>query len=301
MRTAKKLLEVGALALVAGLLVPATADAAGPAVAAAAAAGKDTSNRSCIEAYERVQTLRDQGALGDARAAAIACSADSCPKVLAKECATWLDQIAQSQPTVVLGATAPDGKDLTNVRVTVDGKSLATELGARALPIDPGAHKLRFESDEHGAIELDVVVREGEKNRRIVAAFMPKPEATPPRDPTAPSRSDEGLPLGFWIVGGLGVAGVGVGATFEVLGLLQAGELDACKPSCDRSEVDAMSMKLLVGDIAVGAGATALVGALIIALTDSDAGRDPEPDAEAATVSFAPAIGPGFLGVVGAF
>jgi hypothetical protein len=297
MRTAQGLFEVAALALVASALAPATADAAGPTGAAAAASGKDTSNRSCIEAYERVQTLREQGALGEARAAAIACSADTCPKVLAKECATWLDQIAQSQPTVVLGATAPDGKDLTNVRVTVDGKSLASELGARALPIDPGAHKLRFESDEHGAIDLDVVVREGEKNRRIVAAFMPKPEATSPRASTAPSRSEEGLPLGFWIVGGLGVAGVGVGATFEVLGLLQASELDACKPSCDRGEVDAMAMKLLVGDVAVGAGATALVGALIIALTDSD----PEPDAEATTVSVAPAIGPGFLGVVGAF
>jgi len=301
MRIAKGLVDVGVLALVAFLFVPATAYAAGPTGAAYAASGKDTSNKSCIEAYERVQTLREQGALGDARAAAIACSADTCPKVLAKECATWLDQIAQSQPTVVLGATAPDGKDLTNVRVSVDGKPLASELGARALAIDPGAHKLRFESDEHGAIHLDVVVREGEKNRRIVAAFMPKREATPTPVANVPSPSDEGLPLGFWIVGGLGVAGVGVGATFEALGLLQAGELEACKPSCDRGEVDAMSMKLLVGDIAVGAGTTALVGALIIALTDSDPGRDSEPDAEASTVSVAPAIGPGFLGVVGAF
>jgi hypothetical protein len=301
MRTATWARKASVLVFAAGMCMQAGASAAGTPGGGAPPVAKDGSSKACIEAYERVQTLREQGALGDARAAAIACSADACPKVLAKECATWLDQLTLSQPTVVLGATAPDGKDLTRVRVTVDGKPLATELGARALPVDPGAHKLRFESDEHGAIDLDVVVREGEKNRRIVAAFTAKATVAPSPGPSSSvaSNSDEGLPVGFWVLGGVGLAGVAAGATFEVLGLLQASELDACKPRCAREDADAMATKFVVGDVSIGAGVAALVGAVVVALTDSD--DEPQPSPEAARVHLVPALGPGFLGVVGTF
>ncbi len=234
----------------------------GPGVAQAQAKGD---NAVCIEAYEQVQALREQGQLIEAREKAVLCAAQTCPKVLAGECAGWLTQVTESTPSVVLAATDAQGNDLVDVRVTVDGKVVTEQLGARAVPLNPGTHKFLFESKPHGTSEVSVVLREGEKARKISVSLKPVVAGTAPQ-PSAP-ESERPVPISFWLVGGVGAAAVGGGVVFESLGLVKAGELEDCKPACAKADVDEMSRNFLIGDVAVGVGALGLGAALLVYLT----------------------------------
>ena len=262
------LVPVASLALLCSLAALPVTGAAPKAPTSAADAGPDAAAEAsppneCIEAYEQVQALREQGALQGARQKAIVCARDACPKVLASECAQWLDQIAQSLPSVVIGAQSPDGKDLVQVRVQLDGKPFAEQIGARAQPVDPGSHAFRFESAEFGAVELKVVIREGEKNRRIVATFEKKPVPVPAA-PTAVAETSNAGPIIGWTLGGVGLAAVGVGIAFEALGLSKASDLETCKPGCPSEETAAMSRNFVIGDVALIAGAVALAAGVVV-------------------------------------
>lgn len=233
--------------------------------------------QQCIAAYEATQSLRESGKLVEAREQAIVCARSECPKALNSECIVWVGEIEKSTPTVVFTAKAPDGKDITTVKVTVDGKLVSEELGARAVPLDPGKRSFRFDSADHGSKELEIVLREGEKNRSVAVSFdapsvaaAPAPTPTPgqPAPPPAPSS---GPPTAFWVLGGAGVAAVAVGAVFEIMGLSQKSDLEACKPRCSPDDADAMTRNFVIGDIALVSGGVALGAALVVLLTDDDA------------------------------
>lgn len=231
--------------------------------------------QQCIAAYEATQSLREAGKLVEAREQAIVCARSECPKALNSECIVWVGEIEKSTPTVVFTAKAPDGKDITTVKVTVDGKLVSEELGARAVPLDPGKRTFRFDSADHGSKELEIVLREGEKNRTVAVSFdapsvastpQPTPAPAPPPQP-APSS---GPPTAFWVLGGAGVAAVAVGAVFEIMGLSQKSDLEACKPRCSPDDADAMTRNFVIGDIALVSGGVALGAALVVLLTDDD-------------------------------
>jgi hypothetical protein len=284
-------LPVAGLALLCSLAALPATGAAAKASTPAADAGADaavepSAPNECISAYEQVQALREQGALLDARQRAIVCARDNCPKVLASECAQWLDQIAQSLPSVVLGAQSPDGKDLVDVRVQVDGKPFAEQIGARAQPSDPGAHLFRFESAEYGVVELKVMIREGEKNRRIVATFEKKPE---PTGPTAPSERLSAGPIVGWTLGGVGLAAIGVGVVFEVLGLSKASELEPCKPACPSEDTATMSRNFVIGDVALVAGAVAMAAGIVVLITSYSSEQPDEPAKTSLELQIVPA------------
>jgi hypothetical protein len=299
MKRSLVLLPVAALALLCSLAaLPATGAAPKapppPTDAGADAAAEAPPPNECIEAYEQVQALREQGSLLDARQKVIVCARDACPKVLAAECAQWLDQISQSLPSVVIGAQSPDGKDLIQVRVLLDGKPFAEQIGARAQSVDPGSHLFRFESAEHGAVELKVVIREGEKNRRIVATFEKKPE---PAGPAAPSQGSNAGPIVGWTLGGVGLAGMAVGIVFEALGLSKAGELDSCKPACPTDETAIMSRNFVIGDVTLIAGAVALAAGVVVLIATYPSEQPAEPPTTRAALMVMP-TDHGALGVV---
>jgi hypothetical protein len=162
------------------------------------------------------------------------------------------------------------------VKVTVDGKLVTEELGARAVPLDPGKRSFRFDSADHGSKELEVVLREGEKNRTVAVSFEPAKAAVAPA-PVAPTPSrsqppsSDGPPTAFWVLGGAGVAAVAVGAVFEIMGLSKKSDLEECKPRCSASDADAMTRNFVIGDIALVSGGVALGAALVVLLTDDDA------------------------------
>jgi hypothetical protein len=87
------------------------------------------------------------------------------------ECAKHLQEVNAAIPTIVFEAKDPAGNDLVDVKVSVDGKLLVERLDGTAIPLDPGPHKFTFASPSFGSVDKQLVLREGQKDRREQVAF----------------------------------------------------------------------------------------------------------------------------------
>jgi hypothetical protein len=208
----------------------------------------------CITAYEQAQTLRKDGKFITAREQAMVCARDACPAILVKDCTRWIGELEASTGSVVCEAKTTNGKSVSDVRVTVDGRELTTRLDGRSLPIDPGKHTFHFERAGE-TFDETVLVREGEKNRRITATF-------PERAGDAP-----GLPTGFWVFGGISIVALGTATFFALDGMAKKDDLEACRPRCAPNDVDAMSASFTVADVALGAGVVAVAATIYLLLS----------------------------------
>ncbi|MGZ3420988.1 MAG: hypothetical protein ACXVEE_24150, partial [Polyangiales bacterium] len=120
---------------------------------------------ACFNAAVDGQKQRDAGKLLAARAQLIACAKSSCPDEVQKDCARWLGEVEATLPTVVFGARDGSGRDLLDVSVSVDGAPVGDTSQGKPVPLDPGAHKVKFERAGGISVEQVLVVRAGEKNR----------------------------------------------------------------------------------------------------------------------------------------
>jgi hypothetical protein len=187
-------------------------------VSFSAAAFADPTKQECAAANENAQDLRTAGKLGEARAALAVCTAASCPGPIREDCAHRLDDVVAAQPTVVFDAKSASGQDLTAVRVTMDDTPFLQSLDGVARPIDPGRHHFVFEASGFHRNAAMVLVREGERDRRI--RLILKPEAVPGQQPETtsapffdpPTRRTVGL-----ATGAVGVAGVALGVVFALI------------------------------------------------------------------------------------
>lgn len=298
MRSADAFGEVGRVAI--AVLVGATALlCASPAWAVKKAA--------CIAAHEEGQKLRTAAKLGAARDKFKICGDPSCPDIVRADCVTWTAETTKLQPSVLIVATGRDGKEILDVKVSLDGKEIATSLDGRAIPVDPGAHKLTFRIAGEPERTADVVLKEGDRDRKVEitwgAAAPPKPPpVAPPEEPTKPPPTvpeepadggGGGIHPAAWILGGVGVVGGGLFATFAALGSSEYSSAETeCMPGCSDDVVDSIRTKYLVGDIslAVGVGAmSAAIVVLVVSLTSGDDAAGPE-----VTLRASPAIGGGF-------
>ncbi len=218
---------------------------------------------TCIQAYEQTQNLRRSGKLRDARTEAAKCAAESCPAVLARDCTKWLGEIDQSIPTVVFEVKSAAGDELTNVKVTVDGKPLVDKLDGKSVAIDVGQHVFRFEGGDGKSppVEQKAVVHEGEKNKKISVTLGSKTAATTP-----PAGGERPIPPMAFVFGGVGIVSLGVGTFFAVSGSSKESDLDACKPSCSADRVNSVSTSYAFADVLFTAGVVSLVAAAYIYL-----------------------------------
>ena len=106
-----------------------------------------SAKKACVDVHERAQELRQAGHLVAARDQLTTCSETPCPALIRTDCAQWLLEVDGIMPTIVLGARDAAGADLADVKVTCDGREIATRLDGRVVPIDPGEHVLHFEHD----------------------------------------------------------------------------------------------------------------------------------------------------------
>lgn len=206
----------------------------------------------CFDAAVDGQKHRDAGKLIAARERFIAC-AKGCPDEVMKDCANWLSDVDAALPTVVFGAHDGNGHDLLDVRVSVDGRAVGDTSQGKPVALDPGTHTVRFERDGAAPIERTLVVRAGEKNRNIVADFaqQQKKEAPP------------GIPTATWVLGGVGVVGLGVFGYFGATGLSEYRRF-GCDVGCAADDKRSVDTKFLIADVALVVGVSSLAAATIV-------------------------------------
>ena len=205
-------------------------------------------------------------------------------------------------PSVSFRAKNEAGKEIVDVRVLVDGTAVAESIEPRAIPMDPGKYKIRFERKDGTSTEDTIVVRPGEKNKIVEIAFeAPKPAIVTTAPPPAPVEAKGGgfrVPWIAWVGLGLGVAG-GVGtAVFAVLAKDDENRLRAtCAPSCSPSLRGDPDTKVALANVSLVVGAAGL--GLAIASTVFANTVFKEKPAIAAAI--APTSGGGTVVVAGAF
>ncbi|HRG96358.1 MAG TPA: hypothetical protein PLR99_08930 [Polyangiaceae bacterium] len=193
-----------------------------------------------------------------------------------------------------------------------DGTVLTEASLGAPFPVDPGSHTVEISAPGRAPLSLSRVVRDGEQATLqtpplaheaapppppLVAA---PPPSTSPTPAPAPAREPErGAGLGY-VVAGLGVAGLGVGALTGVLAMSKNSESKDLCPTEGRCASQAGvaandSAKTLgtVSTIAFIAGGVGVVAGVTLVLTSGSKSRP------SATLSVAPSLG-GLL-VRGAF
>jgi hypothetical protein len=141
------------------------------ALAAPPVRAADPTTADCLSSSENSLALRNQHKLREARAALLICAAPSCPADIRAECTRRVGEVNVAIPTIVFEAKDAAGNDLSAVRVSMDGQLLIERLEGTALSIDPGLHGFMFETPGQSPVVKQLVIREGEKDRRELVAF----------------------------------------------------------------------------------------------------------------------------------
>lgn len=266
--------------------------------------------KACVAAYEQSQVLRNESKLSEAKKQLLICARDVCPAALRTDCASWLSEVESNMPSVVIDVKDSGGKDLVAVKVSLDGKPVMTKLDGKSMAVDPGAHTFKYETDGYPTIEEQVIVKQGEKNRKISVTFKaagepkktdPKPDPNPPPvvvDPTKPSNRKTVA----YVLGGVGVVALGVGGFFYLSGKGAESDLRgkpcAATKTCPQSDVDDVKKKYLYGDVAMVTGVLSLGVGVVLYVT---APKNPEAAATARRFDVAPMPGGGFATYAGSF
>jgi len=126
---------------------------------------------TCATAAEQAQPLMRNHELRAAREQLLLCARQVCPAVVRADCGRWLDDVGRKIPTVVVTAIGGDGREVTAVRVLLDGKVVAEKIDGGELAADPGDHTLRCELADGSVAEERVTLREGERKHAVVVRF----------------------------------------------------------------------------------------------------------------------------------
>lgn len=238
------------------------------------ASAQDMSKKACIDSHERVQLLKNDRRFREAKAEARTCAQDSCPGVIKTECLTFLRQLEQDLPTVAVRVIDEAGQDRFDVEVYVDDVLLTSTLDGTSYEADPGRRTFRFVVPGRDPIVRQVVIRQGQKNQAVEirlgpAASMPetkpKPAHAPPRAAEPAKEGHEEALVWPFVLGGIGLAAVGVGAAFVGVSFRDTNDLEACAPTCADDVIDPVRRRMVIGDVLIGIGGAA-IGAAVIGL-----------------------------------
>jgi hypothetical protein len=250
--------------------------ALGATATAARAKGDETADAACNAAYTEVQQLRKAAKLRAARGKGLVCAQDVCSETVRTDCARWLDEIERVTPSILVDARDAAGNELGEVRVRAGGEIVAERLDGKQIVLDPGEYLFRFEHRGQ-ALERRVIVREAEKYRTLRVLFPSgdrgagaRPKAAAPLSPSQDAPSSGGgkpVPLGSYVLGGVGAAGLVTFGALSLSGYLSEKKLrDTCEPtdSCSQSDVDSIRTRYLIGDVALGVGVLSTAGAFAL-------------------------------------
>ncbi len=226
----------------------------------------------CVAASEKAQQLRNANKLIEARDQLAICGRSECPKLVTQDCTEWMKELIQALPSVVPGAKDRKNRDIVDVKVSIDGKVVTDTLDGKPIHLDPGVHAFKFETKGAPTIEEQVVIRVGEKNRILTVTF-----ATPDsggNDKEKDKDKDKGKggnqvesspPIAAYVVGGLGLAALGVALYLAIDADSDARSLrDTCAPRCDQGAVDDVKQQQVIAGVTAGIGGAALIAGVVM-------------------------------------
>jgi hypothetical protein len=220
----------------------------------------------CIVANETAGRLRNERKLTAAKEQFTTCAQATCPAMIRDDCTQALAELEKKTPSVVVRAKSSDGGDAVDVALSVDGTPISKRLDATPMALDPGVHTFKLEAAGVKPITRQLVVVEGEQARVLDFAFE-RDVATPPPEASGPKRPFPILPT---VVAGVAVLSFAGFATFALMGRSEFDSASAScgpkngGPGCSPSTVDSIKTKLLVGDIFLGVGVAAAIGATVL-------------------------------------
>jgi hypothetical protein len=271
-------------------------------VATSPAHGADET-KHCLAASDQGQQQRDDGKYHRARESFATCARNVCPAMVRRDCLKWLADLDQATPTLVFGARNEAGGDLVDVTVLVDGALLLSKLDGKPVAVDPGTHLLHFQTAGYPAVEQQVVVRAGEKERLLSIQFGTPPPLVPSTPPakTRAEGGDEEPRTSAWVFGGIAIVAFVSEAYFGISGLSDRSSLKsqpcAQDATCPASSVDSIRTKFTVADISLGVGlASAAISAYLFLAPASQT-----TPARGASVDVVPVPGGAAMSVGGRF
>jgi hypothetical protein len=206
---------------------------------------------ACYSAPVEGQTLQRAGKLLDARERFAACARNTCPREIVSDCTRWLGEVEAATPSVVVAAVDRQHRDAVDARVSIDGKP-AVGVTAFAIEVDPGHHTFVFRRDGSPDVAIDLLLRQGEKNREVAATFDSSAGSAPEAVPaTAVVRP---VPGSAWAAAAVGVLGLASFGAFGALGVGQRGS-DHCDTGCGPSQKNGVDSKFVAADVSLGVAA----------------------------------------------
>jgi hypothetical protein len=168
---------------------------------------------------------------------------------------------------------------VAGLEVKRDGIVTAQAVWGTAVPVDPGDHVV--EASAPGKKRWRSLVKVGPKADRVTLSIpaledepvvaQPAPSAAPARPSEAPQPSASGGKTIGFVVGGVGIAALGVGAFFGVRAITKSSEAkslcstDACTNEHAVSINGDAKSAARVADVVLGAGLVAVaVGAILV-------------------------------------
>jgi len=244
----------------------------------------------CMSSYEQGQVLRKQSRLLEALADFRECSQRECPALARADCVSWVREIEEVIPSIVVIVRTQSGRDVREAQVSIDGKGHPAWSPTTPIELDPGEHHIEVRVPEQQPIVTPVVVALAEKNRPV---YVTVPDRSPPGSLLAPSRDDvaRATPLAgtpsaavlapprddatrpsplTWMVGGTSAALLVGGIALDLFAHRDLTELrDSCAPGCAPSDVEGIKTRMIVGDSLIAAGVLGGVATLVMLLSDS--------------------------------
>jgi hypothetical protein len=243
---------------------------------------------ACVGAHHDAQELRKAGKLVEAGKKLAICASASCPGVIVSDCGTWTSELEQATPSMSFEVEV-DGHTASSAKVSVDGLTIAD--WSHPVVVDPGNHLVRVEAPSFEPHEETIFMAEGHRMRLVSVKFeTPKPahaaSVSPERNASLPEDAPRPVPVIVYpLLAGAGVGLVGFGVLAGLGRAKQSDLQNRCEPHCTTSDLAPMKTEYLVGDIALGVGAAALVGAAVVYLT-----RPHQDSTSPSSVSFS--VGP---------
>jgi hypothetical protein len=213
--------------------------------------------------------------------------------------------------------------EIEALEVLRDGQPMAAGSFGVALALDPGTHKIEArapgrkswsttlelgkEADARTVQIPDLAVEQAPAPAPAStrAPVVQEPSSAP--DPMRDRSSSSAKTIGY-VLGGVGIAAIGVGSVFGLMAAKQASDAEAesdlcpdkqCSPK-GRSEINSAKDKAFISTFGFGVGIAALAAGVVLVLTSDDG--SPAPSARSRT-TLVPSAGPqgGFVSIAGSF